>query len=281
MDQSAPIGEALAGMVWIPGGEFNMGCEHFYPEEKPVRTASVKGFWMDETPVTNRQFAQFVKETGYVTAAEAAEVPTTAVFRKLRGEVSLDDPRAWWSLEKASWRHPRGIKSDITRLALHPVVQITYEDALAFCAWSNTQLPTEEEWEFAARGGLDGAIFAWGNRERDAKNRPLANTWQGHFPTLNSREDGYEYTSPVKAFPANGYGLFDIVGNVWELTSTIEGGAGCCGLSNSTETKVVLKGGSHLCAPNYCFRYRPAARSSQTIDFATSHIGFRRIFRPK
>jgi len=278
----APGAPPRPGMVWIPGGTFAMGCAHFYPEERPVRRVAVSGFWMDATPVTNAAFAKFVAATGYVTLAERAEDdPASAVFVRPRAATPLDDPRAWWKLMKAGWRHPRGRKSTIAGMAKHPVVQVTYEDALAYCAWAGTSLPTEAEWEFAARGGLDGAIFAWGNRELGADGKRLANTWQGRFPDQNLLHDGYEFTSPAGAYPANGYGLYDMAGNVWELTAQEPAEKGsCCGPATDAPQQIVIKGGSYLCAPNYCFRYRPAAKSSQARDFATSHIGFRCIVRP-
>lgn len=279
----APAAPPRPGMVWVPGGAFAMGCEHFYPEERPVRRVGVAGFWMDATPVTNADFAKFIAATGYVTLAErAGDTPASAVFVRPRTATPLGDPRAWWKLMPADWRHPRGRKSSIAGLSRHPVVQVTYEDALAYCAWAGASLPTEAEWEFAARGGLDGAIFVWGNRELGADGKRLANTWQGRFPDQNLLQDGYEFTSPVGTYPANGYGLHDMAGNVWELVAQEPATPGsCCGPASDARDMVVIKGGSYLCAPNYCFRYRPAAKSSQSRDFATSHIGFRCIIRPE
>ncbi len=288
-------------MVWIPGGEFQMGSTGFYREERPVRPAFVDGFWMDRTPVTNADFAAFVEATGYVTYSErppapelypdadpALLVPGSLVFRKPPGPVGLSDYRAWWAyVPGASWRHPDGPGSGIEGRETHPVVHIAYEDALAYAAWAGKALPLETEWEFAARGGLDGAIYPWGD-EPTLDGRIMANTWQGRFPWENLQTDGYEGTSPVGAFPPNGYGLFDVVGNVWEWTSSPwqvgeprpEGGGCCHGGGPSEALRRVVKGGSHLCAPNYCLRYRPAARQGETVDSSTSHIGFRCIVRP-
>ena len=220
-------------MIWIPGGNFLMGSNSFYREERPVRPASVDGFWIDTYPVTNAEFRKFVEATGYVTYSERPPnpamypdadpdllVPGSLVFRKPRGPVNLRNNLAWWEYRPgADWRHPQGPESSIHGRDDHPVVHVAYEDALAYAAWAGKDLPTEAEWEFAARGGLEGKAYPWG----DASNpdgRFMANTWQGHFPYENSADDGYEGTSPVDAFPANGYGLFDMVGNVWEWTSS-------------------------------------------------------------
>ena len=285
--------------VWIQGGSFGMGSEDFYPEERPVRRVEVSGFWMDPHPVTVAEFRRFVKDTGHVTVAERAPaaadypdadpallVPGSLVFRRSRGRVSLEDPRASWAyMPGADWQHPEGPGSDVYARARHPVTHVAYEDAAAYAAWAGRALPTEAEWEYAARGGLDGARYAWGD-ELFPEGRPMANTWQGRFPWENLRIDGYESTSPWGAFPANGYGLFDMIGNVWEWTSdpygAAEPAAACCAPGGATETfpRYVIKGGSHLCAPNYCLRYRPAARQGETIDTSTSHIGFRCVLRP-
>lgn len=285
------------GMVWIPSGEFLMGSEQFYPEERPVRRVQVAGFWIDPCPVTNAQFAQFTNETGYITDMEQAPdaalypqaspallVPGSLVFTPPAGPVGLQDYRAWWAyVPGANWRHPQGPESSIQGREQHPVVQLTYGDASAYAAWAGKALPTEEEWEYAARGGLDGATYAWGD-EFTPGGAMMANTWQGQFPWENLAQDGFEGTSPVKSFPANGYGLYDVTGNVWEWTrsffaprSTAVGEKRCCLPSNglAADSRRVVKGGSHLCAPNYCLRYRPAARQGQTLDTATSHIGFR------
>jgi formylglycine-generating enzyme len=309
------------GMAWVPGGEFQMGSDDFYPEERPVHPAAVGGFWMDEHPVTAAAFRRFVRETGYVTVAERPLdpadypdadpellVPGSVVFRGSAGPVDLSDVRNWWEyVPGAYWKRPAGPGSTINGRDLHPVVQIAYEDAETYANWAGKQLPTEAEWEFAARGGLDGAVFAWGN-EHFPGGKAMANTWQGEFPWQNLKLDGFEGTSPVRSFPPNGYGLYDITGNVWEWTCDwfTDSHAGhaqhvqhaCCApasphgtsrddssaaddLPGSPIPRKVIKGGSHLCAPNYCLRYRPAARQSQTTDSATSHLGFRCIVRPQ
>lgn len=302
-------------MVWIPGGEFQMGAADFYPEERPVRRVAVAGFWMDRAPVTNADFARFARETGYVTVAErrpdAADypgaipellVPGSLVFRGTSGRVTLDDVSQWWAWTPgADWRHPEGPGSSIAKRRRHPVVHLAYEDVQAYCAWVGRVLPTEAEWEFAARGGLDGCTFGWGDDETPGGVR-LANTWQGEFPWQNTRDDGFERTSPVGSFPANGYGLVDTIGNVWEWTDDWYAPVNdapatpCCVPLNprgaareasydprQPEVRIprkVVKGGSHLCAPNYCFRYRPSARQPQMLDTGMSHIGFRCVVRP-
>ncbi|TKW74072.1 MAG: formylglycine-generating enzyme family protein, partial [Bradyrhizobium icense] len=257
-------------MVWIPGGTFLMGSNAFYREERPVRPETTAGFWIDRHPVTNAQFRRFVEATGYVTfsertptremypdAAEEFLVPGSLVFVKPPRPVSLRDHRAWWAyVPGANWRHPNGPNSSIAHRDNHPVVHVNYDDAQAFAAWAGKALPSEVEWEFAARGGLEGAAYAWG----DAANpdgRYLANTWQGRFPFENLAEDGFEGTSPVDAFPPNGYGLHDVCGNVWEWTVTPYAPAGeaeksCCHREGPDPRKMlrVVKGGSHLCAPN-------------------------------
>ena len=281
-----------------------MGSEDFYPEERPVREMRVDGFWMDEHPVTAAEFRRFVRETGYVTVAERPPdasdypdadpdllVPGSLVFRKTSGPVPLDDVRNWWEyVPGACWRRPGGPGTTINGRDHHPVVQVAYEDAQAYASWADKELPTEAEWEYAARGGLDGAVFAWGD-EHFPGGKAMANSWQGDFPWQNLTLDGYEGTSPVRSFPSNGYGLYDMTGNVWEWTTdalTADGAdeseAPCCAprrpLEGETFARKVIKGGSHLCAPNYCLRYRPAARQSETIDTSTGHIGFRCIVRP-
>jgi formylglycine-generating enzyme len=282
----------LRDMVPIPGGEFLMGSERFYPEERPVRRVAVDGFSIDRGPVTVSEFRRFVDATGYVTVAErpldpadfpgadpAALVPGSLVFRKTDRPVDLRDVLQWWEYEPgATWRDG---PDD------HPVTHVAFEDAEAFAAWAGKELPTEAEWEFAARGGLEDAVFAWGD-EHSPGPQPMANTWQGEFPWQNLLEDGYEGTSPIGAFPANGYGLFDVTGNVWEWTCDVFGelppgrSAKACCAPPSPGTAIerrVIKGGSHLCAPNYCLRYRPAARQAEGVDTSTQHIGFRCIVR--
>jgi formylglycine-generating enzyme len=302
-------------MVWIPGGGFRMGSDQHYPEEAPSHRVAVDGFWIDRTPVTNRQFKQFVKATGHVTTAEVVPDPKdypgalphmlyagSLTFSPTRGYVDLRDWSQWWTFMKgADWRHPYGPKSSINVLDHHPVVHVSFADALAYAIWAGKALPTEAEWEFAARGGLDNVEFAWGENFTPG-GRHMANTWQGEFPGANLNEDGYERTSPVTAFPPNGYGLHDMIGNVWEWTSDwysakheADAPKACCVPENprgggehashdSSQPNIkiprkVLKGGSHLCAPNYCRRYRPAARHAEAVDTSASHVGFRCVMR--
>jgi len=303
-------------MVWVPGGTFRMGSDKHYPEERPVHRVSVDGFWMDRYPASNERFATFVAETGHRTFAEIppdpAEYPGalpemlyagSLVFTKPDGPVDTRDFTNWWRYARdAYWRAPYGEGSSIDGLERHPVVHVTFADAEAFAAWEGKTLPTEAEWEFAARGGLDGAAYAWGN-DFLPNDRHLANTWQGEFPWQSLAKDGYERTSPVGAFPANDYGLFDMIGNVWEWTTDwyeprhpADAVKACCIPANPRGPRMegsydpcqpdiriprkVLKGGSHLCAPNYCRRYRPAARFPEPVDTSTCHIGFRCIVRP-
>jgi formylglycine-generating enzyme required for sulfatase activity len=301
-------------MCRVEGGEFAMGSADFYPEERPVHRVRVDGFWMDDHPVTVAEFRRFVKATGHVTVAERTPdpadfpdadpeqlVPGSLVFRKPPGPVPLDDVRGWWQWTPgADWRHPYGPESNLDGLDRHPATHVAYDDAAAYAAWAGKALPSEAEWEYAARGGLDGAVFAWGD-DAMPKGRPMANTWQGRFPWENLRVDGYEGTSPIKAFPPNRYGLYDMTGNVWEWTDdffTAHANATanpCCvphnprhhtpdptvgaGAPGAHLPRRVIKGGSHLCAPNYCLRYRPAARQAETVDTSTCHIGFRCIIR--
>jgi formylglycine-generating enzyme len=309
-DRPGPPGPAPAkDMVWVPGGKFLMGSEDFYPEERPVHRVQVDGFWMDAHPVTNAEFRRFVKATGHLTLAErppeAADypeadpellVPGALVFRPTSGPVDLADWRAWWAwVPGADWRHPEGPGSTLHGRDRHPVVQVAYADAVAYAAWAGKSLPSEAEWEYAARGGLEGKVFCWGD-EFAPKGKLLANTWQGEFPWQNLLTDRYAGTSPVGAFPPNGYGLVDMAGNVWQWTSDFftprhpdEVARPCCVPHNPQVTTPVLaeaiprrviKGGSHLCAPSYCLRYRPAARQGEAVDTATAHIGVRCIVRP-
>ena len=288
-------------MIWVPGGNFIMGSDNFYREERPARREAVDGFWIDRHLVTNAEFHEFVRATGYLTTSERAPdpamypeadpsflVPGSLVFTKPYGPVGLRDYRAWWAyIPGANWQHPEGPESTIHNRIDHPVVHVTFEDVTTYAAWAGKELPTEAEWEFAARGGLDDATYAWGEEFAPA-GQAMANIWQGHFPWENLAEDGYEGTSPVGAFPANGYGLYDMIGNVWEWTASTyslshatTGKQSCCQPkeSGNHEANKVVKGGSHLCAPNYCLRYRPAARQSQPLDTSTTHIGFRCVIR--
>jgi formylglycine-generating enzyme required for sulfatase activity len=308
-------GRSPKDMVPIPGGTFLMGSDAFYAEERPVHAVSVDGYWMDEHPVTVAEFRRFVKATGYVTIAErpldpadypeadpALLVPGALVFSPTRGPVRLDDYRQWWRyVPGASWRRPEGPGSDVVGRERHPVTQVAYADAEAYASWAGKALPTEAEWERAARGGLEAKVYVWGD-EFAPRGRMLANTWQGEFPWQNTLEDGHLGTSPVRSFPSNGYGLYDMAGNVWEWTAdfytprhpdAVE--HPCCAPHNPwTSTpdasydrsapgahipRRVTKGGSHLCAPSYCLRYRPAARQGEPVDTSTSHIGFRCVIR--
>jgi len=280
------------GMCRIEGGAFTMGSARFYPEERPIRWVEVDSFWIDVAPVTNAQFAQFVAATGYLTLAEKAAPAGSAVFERPASPVAVMDPALWWHFRAgACWRQPLGEGSGLPGLEDHPVVHVALEDAQAYAAWAGKRLPTEAEWEFAARGGLEGADYAWG-QQLAPDGTLLANYWQGVFPHENQLLDGWERTSPVRSFPANGYGLYDMIGNVWEWTcdrwslpgrDTAASKPGCCGAKadrcdaggESAVPQMVLKGGSHLCAQNYCQRYRPAARHPQPVDSPTSHIGFR------
>jgi formylglycine-generating enzyme len=282
----------LKNMAWVPAGKFLMGSEDFYPEERPARHVEVDGFWMDDHPVTVAEFRRFVKATSYVSWAERAPdpddypgadpqllVPGSLVFERTPGPVDLTDYRNWWVWTPgAQWRHPEGPGSTLHGRELHPVTHVAYEDAVAYATWAGKQLPTEAQWERAARGGLEGKVFCWGDEFAPR----------------------YERTSPVKRFPPNGYGLYDMAGNVWEWTSDYftprhpdEISHPCCSPQNPRVTspensynlgapgaeipRRVTKGGSHLCAPNYCLRYRPAARQGEAVDTTTSHIGFRCI----
>ena len=305
-------------MAWVPGGTFLMGSDRFYPEEGPVRRVAVDGFLMDRHPVTNRAFARFAAETGYVTVAERAPDPAaypgadpaalvagSLVFTEPDGPSDPRRPPSWWRyVPGACWHRPDGRTALSADRLDHPVVHIAFADADAFARWAGKALPSEAEWEFAARGGLDGADYAWGDAFEPGGQR-RANTWPGPFPWRGDAGP-YRYgTSPVGSFPPNGYGLADMIGNVWEWTADYwtarraPASAGCCAGSAAENPRVadpsrsfdpaqpairiprrVLKGGSHLCAPNYCRRYRPAARHPEMEDSATTHIGFRCIRRP-
>lgn len=295
----------LTELVWLEGGEFTMGSDHHYPEEAPAHQAKVAGFWISPNAVTNREFAGFVRSTGYVTVAErplnAADfpdapeenlLPGSMVFTGTSGPVDLRHLSQWWAWTPgANWRRPFGRGSSIGERAEHPVVHIAYEDAEAYSSWAGMRLPTEAEWEFAARGGHEGKDFTWGSGSEPEGAR-LANYWHGDFPWRAL--PGYGSTAPVGSFSPNGYGLFDMAGNVWEWTADwYQGhgsGHGCCAPANPTGgtregsinqaeqfavPRKVVKGGSFLCADSYCMRYRPAARRAQMIDTGMSHIGFR------
>ncbi len=290
---AVPAGAPHPGLVWVPAGRFAFG-DGVYPEEQPVTERTVAGFWMDRTEVTNDQFAEFVKATGHVTVAERAvdaqahpglpadmREPGAVVFTSpVQGAAgsSLTD---WWRYTPgANWRHPEGPRSSIAGRGAYPVVAVAYEDALAYARWKGRTLPTEIQWEWAARGGQGASAPA-------ADEQPTqANTWQGMFPVLDTAQDGFRGAAPVGCFAANRYGLFDMIGNVWELTADEytdshafgpATGAGGPVRSAAGAARRVIKGGSFLCAPNYCRRYRAAARQPQEDDLATSHLGFRTV----
>jgi len=319
-----------AGMVWIPGGEFTMGSTDplARPDESPLHRVRVDGFWMDVTEVTNAQFAEFVKATGYKTVAERPVdweelkkqlpegtprpdekmlLPGSLVFTPPDQPVDLRAYEQWWSWTTgASWRHPQGPGSSIDGKDNHPVVHIAYEDAVAYCNWAGKSLPTEAQWEFAARGGLDHTINVWGNEPVDAKR---ANIWQGHFPDKNTAEDGFALAAPVKSFPPNAFGLYDMAGNVWEWCSDLYrpdtyarrmlelDQAGKKGADrvianptgparsydprnpDSPESRV-HRGGSFLCNDSYCASYRPSARMAAPPDTGLQHLGFRCVMSP-
>ena len=300
-------------MVWVPEGAFLMGSADFYPEEGPVHRVSVGGFWMDEHAVTVAEYRRFVRATGYLTVAERAPdsadypgaapevlVPGSLVFTQPDGPVNLSDPRNWWSwVPGAQWRHPEGPGSTLDGRDRHPVTHVAYEDAAAFAAWAGKALPSEAQWERAARGGIEGATYSWGD-ELHPRGRMMANTWQGRFPWENLAAGG-RGTAPVKRFPPNGYGLFEMTGNVWEWTSDFftprhrDDSPACCaprdprvgtpehsyerGRPDGHIPRRVVKGGSFLCSPDYCLRYRPAARQGQAIETSSNHIGFRCVAR--
>jgi formylglycine-generating enzyme required for sulfatase activity len=310
----APVVDTDTDTVWIPGGEFLMGSNAHYPEEGPAHRVCVDGFAMDRLPVTNARFLRFVEDTSYVTFAERTPLRSnrsgllddmmyagSLVFVPPLMPMELRLPMWWQFLRGASWRHPFGPESSIEGRDDHPVVHVTSVDAIAFARWEGKTLPTEAEWEFAARGGLSGAEYAWGD-ELTPDGRAMANTWQGEFPWENHLEDGFERTSPVTAFPPNGYGLYDMIGNVWEWTAdwyharhTADARGSGRVLRNPSVVRPphgrdpneliahpprkVMKGGSHLCAANYCRRYRPAARRAEGADTSACHIGFRCIVR--
>jgi formylglycine-generating enzyme required for sulfatase activity len=295
--------------TWVPGATFRMGSDAHYPEEAPAHRVTVGGFWIDVVAVTNRDFAAFADATGHVSVAERPLdpadfpgappenlMPGSLVFRRTRGPVDLRHINQWWAWTPgASWRQPEGAGSSLSGREDHPVVHVAYEDAAAYARWAGKALPTEAQWELAARGGLDAAAFTWGDEPEPPGGR-LANFWHGDFPWRAAR--GYGTTAPVGSFPPNGHGLYDMAGNVWEWTADwyaarhpADAGHACCvpvDPRGGTERdsldpaqpqfripRKVIKGGSFLCADSYCRRYRPAARRPQMIDTGMSHIGFR------
>jgi formylglycine-generating enzyme required for sulfatase activity len=299
-----PAGKGgTAGMAFIPGGTFRMGSERHQPEERFTHVVRVDGFWIDRHEVTNAQFKQFVDATGYRTLAERGldpnAYPNMPKETLVAGSVVFIQPTnvrqggritQWWQyVAGANWRQPTGPGSTIAGKDNHPVVHITYEDALAYAHWRGRELPTEAQWEFAARGGRDGEDD-WSSAF-DADGKPIANTWQGIFPVLNTNDDGHVGTAPVGCFKPNGYGLYDMIGNVWEWTSDWyrpghprEPAANPTGperasirLASGQAERRVIKGGSYLCAANYCARYRPAARHAQEVDLGAAHLGFRTV----
>ena len=312
MKDNVNTGVATAGMRLIQGGTFRMGSELYYPEERPIRRADVASFYLDEVPVTNAAFARFVLAAGYVTEAEtvpdanayvgsgaATFAAGSSVFAASRDDDVSGLPPWWQFVAGAHWRAPSGPGSTLDNRMDHPVVHITYKDAAAYASWAGKDLPTEAEWEFAARGGLESAEFSWGD-ELSPGGVTMANYWHGEFPHQNLALDGWDRTSPVGSFPANGYGLYDMIGNVWEWTSDwwtlprdgASSTQSCCakrddGLPRRSADpndvnavpRRVIKGGSHLCAENYCQRFRPAARHPNAIDTSTSHLGFRCVLR--
>jgi sulfatase modifying factor 1 len=285
------------GLVWVPAQTATVGSDALYAEESPARAVSVQGFWIQAHQVTNAEFAAFVKDTGYVTVAERPPNPDdypdappenlqpgSMVFRRTAGPVDLRHLNLWWAWTPgACWNHPRGPRSSTTGRDRHPVVHVAFDDAAAYAEWANLALPTETQWEVAARGGLDGLAYTWGD-EPEAPGAKLANYWHGEFPYLP--DTGYGTTQPVGSFAPNDYGLFDMAGNVWEWTTDWWADAraveSCCAADsydpNQPQFRIgrkVVKGGSFLCADSYCLRYRPAARRPQMVDTGMSHVGFR------
>jgi sulfatase modifying factor 1 len=319
-----PASPAPEGMVWIPGGEFSMGSDEtgesmcglpgVTRDSQPIHRVYVDGYWMDATDVTNAQFEKFVDATGYVTIAErtptAEEFPGappenlvagSTVFTPTSGPVALNDYFQWWRYQKgANWRHPEGPETDIKGKGSYPVVQIAYDDAVAYAKWAGKRLPTEAEWEFAARGGLTGNLYAWGNEFKPG-GKHMANTYQGEFPVKNTAEDGFAGIAPVKSFPANGYGLYDMGGNVWQWCSdwyrpdyyarlklasgdavvrNPQGPESSYDPAEPSDKKRVHKGGSFLCTDQYCTRYMVGTRGKGEISTGANHLGFRCVQTP-
>jgi formylglycine-generating enzyme required for sulfatase activity len=320
LNKKTPPGPAPEGMVWVPGGEFYMGIDidavpkdfnvpNSLMDATPSHLVYVDGFWMDKYEVTNEQFAKFVAATGYQTEAEKVpdakdfpEVPAdklkpfSLVFKKPRPDqpVDLRNHKGWWDISYgACWKHPEGPGSTIQGRENHPVVHISYEDALAYCQWAKKRLPTEAEWEFAARGGLDRKIYAWGD-ELTPGGKWMCNAWQGDFPYENTKADGFEGTAPVGSYLPNGYGLCDMAGNAWEWCSdnyrpnyyedspkkNPQGPGASLDPQEANTPKRVQRGGSFLCADNYCVRYIVAARGKGEVTSAANHIGFRCVQNP-
>lgn len=291
---AGPMSPELTELVPIPAGTSWQGSDDFYTEEAPRVQVDVETFELERHPVTNAQFATFVAETGWVTTAERPipddiigippemRAPGSLVFTPTSGPVDLLRWELWWQwVPGANWRHPYGPASELTGLDHHPVVHVSHEDAAAYAAWAGRRLPTETEWEHAAASAA-GDDYAWGSEFMPA-GQLMANTYQGNFPYKNIGANGWTGTSPVGAFPATNHGLFDMIGNVWEWTtspfrSTRDSSTSCCAAPvdpASHEEQLVVKGGSHLCNPTYCARYRPAARQPHSPDSSTTHLGFR------
>jgi formylglycine-generating enzyme len=308
----------MEGMVWIPGGDFTMGTDddRAYDHERPAHKVRVEGFWISETEITNEQFKKFIDATGYQTVAERKPtwadlksslppgtpeppdsilVPGSLVFYRPAAPVMLNDYSQWWIyVEGANWKHPEGAESDLEGRWNHPVTHIAYEDAIVYCKWEGSRLPTEAEWEFASRGGKEREEFSWGS-EFSPNGKLMANTYQGSFPIVDTKDDGFESTAPVKTFPPNDFGLYDMIGNVWEWTSdyydihyfkSLEGSEVADNPTGSKRSfdpnepyaeKRVTKGGSYLCAANYCSNYRPSARQGTTVDSGSTNLGFRTV----
>lgn len=306
----------IPGMIWVPGGTFTMGTDETeaYDHERPAHQVKIKGFWMDETEVTNERYQVFVEATGYITVAErkpkwedlskqsppgtpappdSVLVAGALVFNPPKQRVMLNDYSQWWRwLPGTDWRHPEGPGSDLEGRMKYPVVHMAYEDAQAYCDWAGKRLPTEAEWEFASRGGKEQQRYAWGN-DLKLNGKFMANTFQGSFPNHNSKEDGFEMASPVKSFPPNAYGLYDMIGNLWEWTSdwydvtyfqqlarskvsvNPQGPEKTYDPNEPYSIKRVSKGGSFLCADDYCVNYRPSARQGTAFDSGMSNLGFR------